>query len=230
MMYKKRIMGNEKYMKEAVKLEGEGAIHEWPAEGLERVDSCPVCRCDQRNQLYTGLTDRVFRCAPGRWSLYQCEGCQSAYLDPRPTPDAIGLAYSTYYTHEVNSREEAEHLSWPRRIRRILANGYRNHRFGTNIQPASWFGMFAAWLLPSMRETLHGEFRHMPRADRGPRLLDVGCGNGSFLRVARAAGWHVVGVDFDPNAVKTARSQGLDVREGGLRFLILTRNLSTVSH
>jgi SAM-dependent methyltransferase len=43
----------------------------------------------------------------------------------------------------------------------------------------------------------------------GNRLLDVGCGDGSFLLAARDAGWKVVGTEIYP---EPARFFGLDVR------------------
>lgn len=41
------------------------------------------------------------------------------------------------------------------------------------------------------------------------RLLDVGCGDGSFLLAARDAGWNVMGTEINP---RPARAFGLDVR------------------
>jgi len=197
----------------------EQMTEDWPADGLERVVQCPVCGSRERHLLYGGLTDRVFRCAPGHWDLYQCEGCRSAYLDPRPTRATIGIAYSTYFTHKINSKADIEGLGLARRFKRTLANGYRNHRFGTSLQPASWLGVLAAQLLPSQRGSVEAEFRHIPKAKPGSKLLDVGCGNGEFLTLARSAGWDVVGLDFDPSAVKVARSRGLDVRQGSVEAL-----------
>lgn len=45
---------------------------------------------------------------------------------------------------------------------------------------------------------------------RGLRLLDIGCGDGSFLLAARDAGWQVTGTELN---LQPARSAGLDVRE-----------------
>jgi SAM-dependent methyltransferase len=54
---------------------------------------------------------------------------------------------------------------------------------------------------------------------RSGKLLDIGCGNGEFLKFAGRYGWHAVGVDFDRGAVKEARSYGLDVRLGDINVL-----------
>src|SRR6266852_6812100 len=75
-------------------------LEDWPSEGLEAVKCCPVCDSGQRTQLYSNLIDNVFYTAPGHWTLYRCQGCGSAYLDPRPTPEFIHLAYRNYYTHK----------------------------------------------------------------------------------------------------------------------------------
>ena len=42
------------------------------------------------------------------------------------------------------------------------------------------------------------------------RLLDVGCGDGSFLVAARESGWKVMGTEMNPSS---ARAFGLDVRQ-----------------
>jgi SAM-dependent methyltransferase len=50
------------------------------------------------------------------------------------------------------------------------------------------------------------------------KLLDVGCGYGWFIRMAKERGWEVVGVDVSPAAVRHARERlEVDARCGELR-------------
>lgn len=189
---------------------------DWPRDGLERVPNCPACGSSERHIFYEGLTDWVFFCAPGNWSLYQCRGCRSAYLDPRPSLDTIHLAYQTYYTHISPKRRPAEDLKPLRWYMRAQANGYSNHRYGGTLRPSSVLGPLTMRLLPHYRRKVDREFRYLPRASPGFRLLDVGFGSGTFLYLAEQAGWVVSGVDTDPVTVENARRRGLDVRRGGI--------------
>lgn len=194
------------------------AEKQWPADGLEDVGLCPVCGSRQRKLLHDQLRDRVFFCAPGVWKLYRCASCGSGYLDPRPTMETIGLAYSNYFTHQ--STYDYEAMSWLHRARRQLANGYRNHRFGSSEMPASKLGSMLLRLSPSRCALLDAQARHIPKASTaGATLLDVGCGNGDFMRFAQSAGWTVEGVDPDASAVKAARGQGLNVHQGDIQSL-----------
>jgi len=191
----------------------------WPQGGLENVGKCPICGSLARETLHKELDDQVFFCAPGNWTLYRCTACGSGYLDPRPTPEAIGLAYRQYSTHVPSTRLASEELSAVRRLRRALANGYRNAKFGTNRQPSIALSTWMLRWLPRQLAILDREARHLRRAERGETLLDVGCGSGGFLELATEMGWKAEGVDFDPQAVKVARQRGLVVHQGGIETL-----------
>lgn len=192
----------------------------WDEIDLERVNKCPVCSSQKRKLMYGRLVDNVFRVAPGYWDLYECLDCTSAYLDPRPSKNSIGQAYKSYYTHNAaDERVRSDEIGLPRLLRRALANGYLNKRYGTHYQPAWSVGFLLAFIFRRQRETLDTQFRWLPKPTQGQRLLDIGCGNGSFLLKARDAGWQVVGLDIDPNAVLTARKLGLDVYEGTVDML-----------
>lgn len=188
----------------------------WPEDDLEYLGSCPLCGSDQRTLLYEGLRDRIFFCAPGAWTLHRCDGCSCAYLDPRPTPETISKAYEHYYTHEDEAQGATVSL-W-KRIKHAGKNGYLNRAWDTSFSPAS--RMIGMLLPPSIKALIDGQMmRHLPRPAGGRSLLDVGCGSGHFLSFAQSAGWRVTGIDPDPQAVETARSNGFNVVLGNIEAL-----------
>jgi 2-polyprenyl-3-methyl-5-hydroxy-6-metoxy-1,4-benzoquinol methylase len=197
----------------------------WPASELEQVLSCPVCGSDRSQLLYEDLVDNQFFTAPGHWAIDGCLDCGSGYLNPRPTATSIGRAYRRYYTHA--NQDPASVMGW---IKRAIANGYRNHRYGTSSSPSTRLGVLYAWLAPGQRALADARMRHLPKPLPGGRVLDVGCGSGAFLELAGSAGWDAVGLEVDPEAVRSARSRGLDVRQGeidtllnrGERFTVIT--------
>lgn len=189
----------------------------WPADGLESVSACPVCGSRQRRTLYQRLVDRVFRCAPGEWTLYRCDECEAAYLDPRPTAATIELAYRDYYTHGIPGQDESlAPRSWTRRLRNALRNGYLNSRLGYTVRPgAPRLATALALLIPGARARAHRFVRSVPSRPNDT-LLDVGCGNGWFLHRMTWAGWQASGIDPDASAVAMAKAAGLDAQIGVL--------------
>ena len=184
----------------------------WPPEGLEQVERCPICGEADRTLLHDGLTDKIFFCAPGRWSLYQCPTCGVAYLDPRPIPATIAMAYSDYYTHEEGDDAPKGGFA---RFKRHLRNDYLNARYNTDLQPAWKVGRWITPLLSQKRKQIDESVRHLPATGKPGVLVDIGCGNGQFLGAAMQLGWEAWGVDLDPKAVETAQKTGATVIQGG---------------
>lgn len=209
---------------------GRPSVNLWPSDSLEAVECCPVCGQTERALLYNHLVDNAFRTAPGIWTLWKCADCSSAYLDPRPTADSIHLAYENYYTHQDAVRtDDYATLSPIRKFRRRLVNGYTNRRYLTSAQPSSLLGNLVAYAMPSQRKVLDRQYRHLPKLPKGGgTLLDVGCGDGSFLTLARTCGWDVVGLDPDPKAVANAVGKGLAVFQGGIEYFDGKRELFDV--
>lgn len=186
------------------------AAAQWPDSGLERVIACPVCDSEERQLELNGLIDSVFGSAPGHWSLFRCAVCRCAYLDPRPDRDSIGLAYGSYYTHAPAPSKVG--LTWVMQLRASIANSYRNRMFGTQLRPALPGGWWVAALAKSQAHSLLLDGRGMERMrPDGDKLLDVGCGNGSFLAIAKQAGWNCYGVEPDERAVKIAEADGISI-------------------
>ena len=201
----------------------------WPSTGLQYLSSCPVCGSAQRVILHAGLQDSLY-CAPGKWDMHACQNCGSGYLNPRPSAETIGIAYGDYHTHQEPSPAPAAELPGFRRFRRALANGYKNWRFGTALQPSSKIGIAAAFLLPIQRSILDRQYRHLPGRVQPGRVLDIGFGDGGFLENALSAGWSVVGTDSDPTVVQQARLRGLDVRLGTIDGVSGPFDVITMSH
>jgi len=186
------------------------------------------------------LIDNVFYCAAGKWTMWRCTGCGSGYLDPRPNRASIHMAYQAYYTHtditeRIERRGDYASLSFLRKVRRQLFSGYLNQRFGTQERPALALGSLAmSTLLRSFKLHFEHSRRHLPRLPKGGgTVLDVGCGNGSFLEIAKSLGWDAMGVDPDASAVANCASRGLKVFQSGIERFEGEENLFdviTLSH
>src|SRR3989304_2513384 len=51
--------------------------------------------------------------------------------------------------------------------------------------------------------------------NRSNRILDVGCGRGEFVELAKGRGWASFGTEVSEYAVRCARDKGLDVHKSG---------------
>ena len=187
----------------------------WPAEDLEAASRCEVCGSAQRTAWLDDLSDRIFHTAPGRWTLWRCADCGAAQLDPRPTPASIGRAYAAYYTHQAAEKNFLVPGDRPDlKVRRALHLSFYNRHFGHRLEgdwPLGWLAIGAS----RRRRARAGQFiRHLPGAAGAATLLDVGCGSGGFLRVARMLGYAARGIEFDPSAAALAQGNGFDVLVG----------------
>lgn len=180
---------------------------------IEDVPHCPLCGHENRRVLYTGLRDRLYG-VPGEWTLKECRRCGLVFLDPRPTPEDIGKAYTSYYTHSATMPPD----NFVRRVRRYVRGGYLATKFGyaAGVGRLQRLAGWLAYLHPEQREVIKGSVIYLPAQYRG-RLLEVGFGSGETLAELLFLGWEVEGVDFDAQAVETARRRhNLSVRVGTL--------------
>ena len=184
-------------------------LSEWPAEHIEHVRHCPVCGGTRREEELRDLEDRTFGTAPGKWTLQRCLGCRAAYLDPRPDEASIHLAYQNYYTHEAAEDPAETTGNW---LETALANGYRNHLFGTRFQPSLDLAHVIAPFFAKRSARIRVQARGIEKLRGSDRkVLDVGCGSGQFLAFAKQMGWQAFGVEPDPMAADVVRNLGVDI-------------------
>ncbi len=136
-----------------------------------------------------------------RFRIYDCASCALVYLWPQIDDDEVRELFERLYTEGEGSVPE-------------LATYYD---FTWSDAPSNpLVQLYERWLDALERERPPG------------RLLDIGCGTGLFLAVARRRGWQPYGVDDCTPAIAHARDHfGLDVWDGhftdfaareGLRF------------
>jgi SAM-dependent methyltransferase len=133
--------------------------------------------------------------------MWRCTECDCAYLDPRPSPDTISLAYENYYTHnEVGGGHSAK-----RNVKFFTVLAF--YRISLNSVILASIERIP-FLRDASRRIAH-RFRHLPPKGGG-RLLDIGCGSGDFLTLAELLGYDAIGIDFDRDAVSVGRNLGRD--------------------
>lgn len=181
-------------------------------EGV-RVTDAPYCLlCGSEGKvLYSDLRDRLFG-APGIWMLMRCPKCQLVWLNPQPTPDDIGKLYAQYFTHTTPNSASKNSSA----LRKLIKASILASSFGYNVDGSNRMLGSLLSLIGPLTEIVGGSVRWLGNDDKG-LLLDVGCGNGSFLDQMRSLGWEVAGVEPDGEAVSVALERyGLDVFEGSL--------------
>ena len=200
-----------------VDVESEEQMVPWPSEQLENLELCPLCSGANSRVLYSDLVDWMSAPPTGLWRMNACSDCGIAFLSPRPVSESIAAAYSHYYTHS-SEKDDLVH----NRFRSI--KDYFSESYYSAASKKSSFLDYVIYLLVRIFFPVSLYFdaksRHIFKENRNPgKLLDIGCGNGEFLKFADKAGWQVVGVDFDEGAVTEAKSGGFDVRLGGVEVI-----------
>jgi len=149
--------------------------------------NCDLCRSDDTRFLYA-TRDRLLS-LPGEFRLVKCRNCGLVYLNPRPAKHALTRYYTKQYFDFIDSGTFR------------LANS------------ALLRLLNRAWIFYE-RKVFGWDFT-LEDFSRG-KVLDVGCGTGTFLRALKNRGWEVYGVDLSPIATKKARQLGVEVFTGEL--------------
>ncbi|PSB02512.1 class I SAM-dependent methyltransferase [Merismopedia glauca] len=155
--------------------------------------NCPVCGFKMSPWLHI----------PGDWrrpgndgsyQLHWCNSCQFGQLLPRPSAEEIPSFYQLedYYTHNTGS---------------LSSNLEGKQSFLARVL------FHLAWRLDRGKE-LDRQWLQNNFANRSISVCEIGCGNGSKLKVIKDFGCDVMGVEPDLAAREVAISEGLKVLPG----------------
>ncbi len=179
-----------------------------PTQGFEQVN-CPGCGGEGGETVYTGR-DWIGQ-SDQPMCITCCATCGLCYTNPRPTPEALGRYYPQDYEPYQRQKGEIDRgVGLGAAVRSLIL---RDAYAAPTHQPRGLAKM-AARLLRHVRsaDTLGFAIAY----EGNGRLLDFGCGNGTFLRRMRLLGWDVTGVDFSEQAVGAVRASGLTALQGTL--------------
>lgn len=156
------------------------------AEVLEEVQ-CPLCASSGRRVLMADLRDHL-ELTDATFNLVECTGCRCCFISPRPKLEHLARFYPPAYWYMEASRPPVNLLERIKALEAVYRRGL-------------------------MQEEIRRLLRYV---GAGKRLLDVGCGGGDIVKMAREAGFEAAGVEFSADAVAYGRARGLDVAQGTL--------------
>jgi SAM-dependent methyltransferase len=122
------------------------------------------------------------------------------WIDPQPVPEEFNRIYLGY--HSPPSCSPSNHP-----YKQLFEDGFLAERLGyEEIRPSAFWSRAARILccVPSIADGAALSVRLLGATNRG-RLLDVGCGTGTFLGRMYRLGWDVVGIDPDATAIEYAK-------------------------
>jgi 2-polyprenyl-3-methyl-5-hydroxy-6-metoxy-1,4-benzoquinol methylase len=174
--------------------------------------NCLLCGADDAEPVVVGHDCESPTGA--QYRVVRCRQCGLGYTNPRPTPADIGRCYPTDYgchqaRPQVKTRERGRLCA---ELERAALQTYFGYPRRSTDRSAAWSGRLGKWWIrgPQRRGEwfeFHGE----------GRLLDFGCGAGTFLERMQNYGWRVEGVEVSARvAADVGRRTGIRVHAGSL--------------
>jgi SAM-dependent methyltransferase len=177
-----------------------------PEESLPAIATCPLCRHESAPRLFF-TRDRIHN-LPGTFAVYRCVNCQAVFVQPRLSDAELSKYYPEEYGRYRYSRslDKKVYRGWQRFV---LENYYG--------YPAAigrhWSGIKSVAAFALSFVTAKGV---LPYRGMG-KILDIGCGGGSYLYRLKQWGWETYGVEPSETGAKHAQSLGLTIHHGTLQ-------------
>jgi SAM-dependent methyltransferase len=176
-----------------------------PEESLPLTACCPLCDHEGAPRLFL-TRDRIHN-VPGTFAVHRCVRCHALFIQPRMSETELSSYYPEEYGRFRHSKSlDKKHYSgWQRFV--------LEHYYGypaANGGHSSPLKNAAAFILSFV--TAKGV---LPYRGAG-KILDVGCGGGSYLYRLKQWGWETYGIEPSKAGAKEAQGLGLSVHHGAL--------------
>lgn len=175
---------------------------------IQRSESSECIMCGSDNyRLLIEAKDR--HTASETFQVVECLDCGLAFTNPRPKQEFM----SDYYPEDYSPHQHVTQRS--RRISAFLETAVLRDGFGYPPGPSRLDKIFAVL----GRILIHRSRRKLGWIDyrEGGKLLDFGCGAGTFLKDMERAGWSVMGIDISERVADRVEDElGIPVIVGTL--------------
>jgi SAM-dependent methyltransferase len=168
---------------------------------------CPLCNSIG---LFTFKGRDLLYNKPEIYRYMQCSRCAAVFQEPMPTFDEIVSFYPDDYD-VYTAIPSLKRFSFSKL-------GVLHHKYNyTSLKIPLIFRLISPVISAfKYRDTI----RYIPNG----KGLDIGCGNGKFIRDMNSLGWQFEGVEFNPIAVDICRKAGLKVFHGDLHIAAFKSN------
>jgi SAM-dependent methyltransferase len=135
------------------------------------------------------------------YTYMKCTRCNAEYQNPMPDSETINTFYpDVYYEEIVRGKKHS-----------LIKQSVLKYKYNySHIQVPSYFKLIAPIVSLFYYKS---SIPFMPNS----KGLDIGCGNGQYIRTMDSLGWQFEGVEFNSTAVDLARKAGLKVFHGELK-------------
>jgi SAM-dependent methyltransferase len=161
--------------------------------------ACPICGSD-KHSLYLKSKDIIYG-INGLFNIVKCGSCSQLYLNPRP--DKSSLSFRTLYPENYVMKSvkfKPNDNSLSAKIHNKYIEDFETKRLST--------------------------FEKYINSEESLRLLDVGCGNATFLYFLKKNRpcWNLTGIEFEPQACKGPKELGLNIICGDFQNMEFEKN------
>lgn len=184
---------------------------------------CNLCECSEHRLLFK-VKDLNYRTTDEEFNLVKCRQCGLIYLNPQPQD--MARYYPTSYAQYVPAGKGSG-------FKRDIAAAFKIF-YNVNNGKTATIGKKIKYLHRLLEILVQDRFfLYRIQYSRDKKILDVGCGNGSYLIGLKSLGWNaekqLYGIDFKSPVLQELKEQEqINTMEGNFIDIDLPKNFFDV--